>query len=78
MNDLPPATLSLWRTQQRGETGSSEAGVGALVEVPAAALIGVPATTPVRMRLPSGIRLDVPTGTDPTWLGAVLKSLSGS
>jgi transposase-like protein len=78
-NDLAPASLSLWRSQQRGEVEAvSEDENGALVELPAAALIGAPTATVARMRLPRGIRLEVPTGTDPAWLGVVLKSLLGT
>jgi len=75
-NDLPPATLSAWRSQQKADVGSPrDAESGALVEVSAAALLDAPITASVRMDLPCGIRLDVPTGTDPGWLGAVLKAM---
>jgi transposase-like protein len=72
-NDLPPATLSLWRNQQKGDTRTDDEG--GLVEIPAAALIGTQNTTAVRMQLLNGVRLEVVTGTDPAWLGALLKTL---
>jgi transposase-like protein len=75
-NDLPPATLSLWRSQQKGDAGGADDGDGGgLVEVPAAALIGARTTAAVKMALPSGVRLEVPTGTDPTWVSVLVKSL---
>jgi transposase-like protein len=74
-NDLPPATLSAWRSQQKGDAGSPIGDEsGALIEVSAAALLEAP-IAPVRMDLPCGVPLEVPTGTDPVWLGALLKTL---
>jgi transposase-like protein len=75
-NDLPAATLSLWRSQKKGDaggTGNDECG--GLVEVPTSALVGTQDAMAVRIQLPNGVHLEVPTGTDPPWLGAVLKTL---
>jgi transposase-like protein len=72
-NDLPPATLSLWCSQQKGEIGTND--VGGLVEIPAATLVGTQNAAAVRMQLPNGVRLEVVVGTDTTWFGAMLKTL---
>jgi hypothetical protein len=74
LNDLPPATLSLWRSQQPSAVANTEdAG---LVEIPIASLIGEPDGAPaVKVHLPNGVRLDLLAGTDPAWLGALLKVL---
>ena len=75
-NDLPPATLSAWRSQQKtGVTAAADDEPGTLVEIPAAALVGGRLNAVVRMRLPSGVRIEVPSGTDPVWFGALLSTL---
>lgn len=75
-NDLPPATLSAWRSQQKaGVTAGADDEPGTLVEIPAAALVGDRVSAVVRMRLPSGVRIEVPSGTDPVWLGSLLSTL---
>lgn len=75
-NDLPPATLSLWRSQKKGDAGSAgDEENGTLVEIPAATLVSAQSTAGVRMHLPSGLRLEVPSGIDPTWVGVLVKSL---
>jgi transposase-like protein len=70
-HDLRAATLSLWRAQRRkwGEDG-------ALVEIPVAAL-SAPSThtAAVTMQLASGARLEIIAGTDPVWLGALVRAL---
>jgi transposase-like protein len=69
-NDLPPATLSLWRQSQAEPSAGSEGGE--LVEISPAALIN--AARPrasVTIRLPGGIVLETTTDADPTWVGAL-------
>jgi transposase-like protein len=73
-NDLPPATLSLWRSQLRGPDTSVEES--ALVEVPLPP-VSVPTTSPaLRAKLPGGIELEVACGTDAQWLAGVLRALT--
>jgi transposase-like protein len=73
-NDLPPATLSLWRSQQPSAAANTEDG--GLLEIPIAGLIGEPEDAPaVKVHLPNGVRLDLVVGTDLAWLGALLKVL---
>jgi len=70
-NDLPPATLSLWRSQQQSGGGGAEDG--ALVEIPVTSFED--RTPGAKVHLPNGVRLDLVVGTDPAWLGALLKVL---
>jgi transposase-like protein len=72
-NDLPPATLSLWRQQQAGANAQD----GRLVEIPVSALPVAAASRPaaVSVRLPTGVKLQIVPGTDLTWLGALLNVL---
>ena len=73
-NDLPPATLSLWRSQQSG--GATGAGPDGIVEIPAAAVEAhVNATAAVTMQLPGGVRLEIAAGTDPLWLARLARAL---
>jgi transposase-like protein len=73
-NDLPPATLSLWRSQQQSGTTSTDDG--ALVEIPVASLVTERDCTPrTKVVLPNGVGLELVVGTDPAWLGALLKVL---
>ena len=75
-NDLPPATLSAWRSQQKtGVTVGADDEPSTLVEIPAASLVGGRLNAVVRMRLPSGVRIEVPSGTDPVWFSALLSAL---
>jgi transposase-like protein len=71
-HDLRAATLSLWRAQRRrsGEDGG-------LVEIPVAALSApsTHASAAVTMQLASGARLEIVAGTDPAWLGALVRAL---
>jgi transposase-like protein len=78
-NDLPPATLSAWRGQQKtGVSVGADDEPSTLVEIPAAALVGGRLNAVVRMRLPSGVRIEVASGTDPVWFGALLSTLLGA
>lgn len=76
-NDLPPATLSLWRQSQAGTSAGAEGGE--LVEISPAALMNAagPRAT-VTIRLPGGIVLETTVDADPAWLGAVVKHLSNA
>jgi transposase-like protein len=71
-NDLPPATLSLWRSQQQSGGGGTKNGT--LVEIPVTSLVAQDRTPGAKVHLPNGVRLDL-VGTDPAWLGALLKVL---
>jgi transposase-like protein len=74
-NDLPPATLSLWRQQQGG--AREPAPEGRLVEISGAALITSPpaATAAVSLQLRNGATLQIAPGTDPVWLGSLVSAL---
>lgn len=76
-NDLPPATLSLWRQSQVGPSAGPEGGE--LVEISPAALMNtvVPRVS-VTIRLPGGIVLETTADADPAWLGALVKNLSSA
>jgi transposase-like protein len=74
-NDLPPATLSLWRRRQAG--ASEPAPEGRLVEISGAALNTSPpaATAAVSLQLRNGATLQIAPGTDPVWLGSLVSAL---
>jgi transposase-like protein len=74
-NDLPPATLSLWRRQQVG--ASEPALKGRLVEISVAALNTPPpaAAAGVSLQLRNGATLQIVPGTDPVWLGSLVSAL---
>jgi hypothetical protein len=79
-NDLPDATLSLWRRQLRGPDVSVESG--ALVEIPTTPVKNLSAgkdivadSPALRVRLRGGIELDVVSGTDARWLAGVVRAL---
>jgi hypothetical protein len=44
VNDLPPPTLSLWRSQQQGSGSNTEDG--GLVEIPVTSLVSEPDRAP--------------------------------
>lgn len=77
-NDLPEATLSLWRRQLR-EGGEPAGEDGSFVEVPVAqfnAAVGrSEAVAAVTVRVPGGLTLEVAAGTDALWLASVLRAL---
>ena len=75
-NDLPPATLSLWRSQLRGPETSVEES--ALVEVPLPPVDAPPRSPALRAKLPGGIELEVACGTDAQWLAGVLRALTSA
>jgi transposase-like protein len=74
-NDLPSATLSLWR-QQQAATGPIAEG-GELVEIASTTLMAASAAKPlVTIRVPGDVAIEVSAPTDPKWLGALVKQLS--
>ena len=76
-NDLPPATLSLWRQNQAGTSAGTEGGE--IVEIsPAALMNAVGPRATVTIRLPGGIVLETAVDADPVWLGALVKNLSSA
>jgi len=76
-NDLPSATLSLWRQSQAGASAGSEGGV--LVEISSAALMNTPGPRPtVTIRLPGGIVLETTADADSAWLGALVKKFNNA
>ena len=76
-NDLPPATLSLWRQSQAGTSTRPESGE--LVEISPAALMNASGPrAAVTIRLPAGIVLETTADADPAWLGTLVKNLNGS
>jgi transposase-like protein len=74
-NDLPPATLSLWRQRQAG--AREPAPEGRLVEISGAELNTSPpaATGAVSLQLRNGATLQIAPGTDPVWLGSLVSAL---
>jgi transposase-like protein len=82
-NDLPEATLALWRKQLRGP--ETPANASPFVEVPAAKLsaaagadkIGPPsaAVGVITVRLSGAVSLEVAAGTDAGWLAGVVRAL---
>jgi transposase-like protein len=74
-NDLPPATLSLWRQRQAG--ASEPAPEGRLVEMSGAVLNTSPpaAAAGVSLQLRNGATLQIVPGTDPVWLSSLVSAL---
>jgi transposase-like protein len=78
-NDLPEATLALWRKQLRGPAIPAEESP--FVEVPSAKLSGAVAadepipSVAITVRLPGALSLEVAAGTDAGWLAEVLRAL---
>jgi hypothetical protein len=57
-NDLPPTTLSLWRSQGQGSGSNTEDG--GLVEISVAAVMGEPDHAPgEKVHLPNCVRLEL-------------------
>jgi len=79
-NDLPEATLALWRKQLRGPETTAEESP--FVEVPPAKLSAaveadkiVPVGGVITVRLPGAVSLEVVAGTDVAWLAGVVRAL---
>jgi transposase-like protein len=73
-NDLPEATLSLWRSKVRGPETPADESV--LVEVPLPPVVVPRKGMALRARLPGGIELQVASGTDAKWLATVVRALA--
>jgi hypothetical protein len=67
----------LWRWLARERRNGQEvSSAGELVEIPVAALRAPePAGTAVSMQITGVARLEVAVGTDPEWLGALVRAL---
>jgi len=76
-NDHGVCPSSLWRWLARERRSGQEASsAGELVEIPVAALRTAEAAgAAVSMQIADIARLDVAVGTDPEWLGAVVRAL---
>jgi transposase-like protein len=75
-NDLCPSSLWCWLARER-RSGQEAASAGELVEIPMAALCAAEATSAaVSMQIAGVARLDVAVGTDPEWLGALVRALT--
>lgn len=74
-HDVCPS--SLWRWLARERRSGEESRGGDLVEIPMAAL-RAPQTpdVAVSMQIADVARLDVAVGTDPEWLGALVRALT--
>ena len=75
-NDVCASSLWRWlaRDRHRGQESSS---VGELVEIPIASVRAVEATSAaVSMQIADVARLEVAVGTDPQWLGALVRALT--
>jgi transposase-like protein len=73
-NDLPSATLSLWRQQQTAAGSAAEGG--ALVEIATSSIMSTSSKPFVILRLPGDIAIEVLAETDPKWLGTVANHLA--
>ena len=74
-NDVCPSSLWRWLARER-RSGQEASSAGELVEIPMAALHapGV-AGAAVSMHISGVPRLEVVVGTDPEWLGALVRAL---
>ena len=77
VNDLPPATLSLWRQQQTAACTANEGGE--LVEIESSAVLAATGPKPlVTIRVRGDIAIEVVAETDPKWLGALVMQLAAA
>ena len=75
-NDVCPSSLWRWLASEQG-SGQEASSAGELVEIPAAALRAPKAVgAAVSMQIAGVARLDVAVGTDPEWLGALVRALT--
>lgn len=74
-HDVCPSSLWRWLARER-RSGEEKSSSGDLVEIPMAAL-RAPQTpgAAVSMQIADIARLDVTVGTDPEWLGALVRAL---
>ena len=72
------STSSLWRWLARARRDDEvDSAVGELVEIPLAALSARAASvSAVTMQITGGTRLEVAVGTDPSWIGALVRALT--
>jgi transposase-like protein len=74
-NDVCPSSLWRWLARERS-SGPEASSAGELVEIPVAALRApVLAGAAVSMQISGVARLEVVVGTDPEWLGALVRAL---
>ena len=75
-NDLCPSSLWRWLARDR-RSGREASSGGDLVEIPMARLRSpqMPGAA-VSMQIADVARLDVAVGTDPEWLGALVRALT--
>jgi transposase-like protein len=75
-NDLSPSSLWRWLARER-RNGQQASGAGELVEIAMAPLRGPePGVAAVTMQIAGGARLEVAAGTDPAWIGALVRALT--
>ena len=74
-NDVCPSSLWRWLARERS-SGPEASSAGEWVEIPVAALRApVVAGAAVSMQISGVARLEVVVGTDPEWLGALVRAL---
>jgi transposase-like protein len=75
-NNLCPSSLWRWLARER-RNGQQDSSAGELVEIPMAALRPPEsAVAAVRMQIAGGACLEVAAGTDPAWIGALVRALT--
>ncbi len=76
-HDVCPSSLWRWLARERRSSGDAASSGGDLVEIPVARL-RVPQLpgVAVSMQIADVARLDVAVGTDPEWLGALVRALT--
>ena len=74
-HDVCPASLWRWLGRNR-QSGEESSRAGELVEIPMAAFRAPEkASAAVTMQITGVARLEVAVGTDPEWLGALVRAL---
>jgi len=75
-NDLSPSSLWRWLARER-RSGQQASSAGELVQIPMVAMRAPEsAVTAVTMQIAGGARLEVAVGTDPEWIGALVRALT--
>jgi len=75
-NHVCPSSLWRWLARDR-HSGQEAASAGDLVEIPMAALrVPEARSAAVSMQIAGVARLEVAVGTDPQWLGALVRALT--
>jgi len=75
-HDVCPSSLWRWLGHKR-QSGKESSRADELVEIPMAALRAPEiASAAVTMQITGGARLEVAVGTDPEWLGALVRALT--